>query len=500
MKCNYIWILKISNFSLNQLKKEKVLFKNKENEMSQIIVNPNVKNFIQSLRDIGYSFEVAVADIIDNSITAKSSLIKIYTVAEPYLIFSLLDNGYGMEESELIECMRLATKNPLDIREPDDLGRFGLGLKTASFSQCKKLTVISKKYGKISAKQWDLDYISMKNEWFLKSIDNYNNIPLFSELINNESGTLIFWEEIDRCEKKNFSNVIDRLRKHLALVFHRYLEGADRTKLKIVINENPITAFNPFNLHHPATQQTVLEKIMIYDSVINVQPYILPHHSKVSQKEYELYATEEGYIKSQGFYLYRGNRILIYGTWWGLHKTLDAHKLVRIKIDIPNNMDTHWGIDIKKSIARPSEKIRTDLKRIIDQVTEKGSRPFTGRGRKIEDKTILQFWEILPNSNEFRFGINQEHPLFRNLKNELSSEVFEKLNIYLKGLQAYLPLEAIQHNLQKNPHLIKQKDALSETDIANLTERLLNQGLSDEYIEELLKTEIYINRSNPFSQ
>ena len=239
---------------------------------------------------------------------------------------------------------------------------------------------------------------------------------------------------------------------------------------------------------------------MIYDSVINVQPYILPHHSKVSQKEYELYATEEGYIKSQGFYLYRGNRILIYGTWWGLHKTLDAHKLVRIKIDIPNNMDTHWGIDIKKSIARPSEKIRTDLKRIIDQVTEKGSRPFTGRGRKIEDKTILQFWEILPNSNEFRFGINQEHPLFRNLKNELSSEVFEKLNIYLKGLQAYLPLEAIQHNLQKNPHLIKQKDALSETDIANLTERLLNQGLSDEYIEELLKTEIYINRSNPFSQ
>jgi hypothetical protein len=322
------------------------------------IVNPNVQNFILSLRDIGYSFEVAVADLIDNSITAKSSLIKIYSVSEPNLIFCLLDNGFGMDESELIECMRLATKNPLDNRDPEDLGRFGLGLKTASFSQCKKLTVVSKKNGTLSAKQWDLDFISKKNEWLLKTIDYYEHIPLLDELIKNESGTLIFWEEIDRSEKNNFSNVIDRLRKHLALVFHRFLEGADRKALKIVINENNIKPFNPFNLNHPATQQTGLEKIMIYDSVINVQPYILPHHSKLSQQEYELYATEDGYIKSQGFYLYRGNRILIYGTWWGLHKSLDAHKLVRIKIDIPNNMDTQWGIDIKSQSQDLQKKLK----------------------------------------------------------------------------------------------------------------------------------------------
>lgn len=464
-----------------------------------IIVNPNVKNFIQSLRDIGYSFEVAVADLIDNSITAKASLIKIYTVSEPELIFSLLDNGTGMSETELIECMRLATKSPLDIRNEDDLGRFGLGLKTASFSQCKKLTVVSKRDDTISAKQWDLDYISLKNEWYLKSVDDYLNLPLANELAEMKNGTLVCWQEIDRSEKKNFSNVIDRLRKHLSLVFHRYLEGADRKTLKISINNNPVIAFNPFNLNHPATQQIASEKINLFDSTINIQPYILPHHSKLSQQEYELYATEEGYIKSQGFYLYRGNRILIYGTWWGLHKSLDAHKLVRIKIDIPNSMDTHWGIDIKKSIARPSEKIKTDLKRIIDSVTEKGSRPFTGRGRKIEDKTIVQFWEILPVNDEFRFAVNQNHPLLRDLKSELSSDTLEKLTIYLKGLQAYLPLEAIQHNLQKNPHLIKQTDALSEEDIESLNEKLLAKGLSKDYIEELLKTEIYINRSNPFS-
>jgi HSP90 family molecular chaperone len=109
------------------------------------LISPNVANFIESFRDIGYSFEVAVADLIDNSITAKARLIKIYTVANPDIVLSMLDNGTGMDEEELVEAMRLATKHPNDKRERGELGRFGLGLKTASFSQCKILTVISKK-------------------------------------------------------------------------------------------------------------------------------------------------------------------------------------------------------------------------------------------------------------------------------------------------------------------------------------------------------------------
>jgi hypothetical protein len=269
--------------------------------------------------------------------------------------------------------------------------------------------------------------------------------------------------------------------------------------LKISINNNSLAPFNPFNLSHPATQQIAIEKIKIYGSTITIQPYILPHHSKLSQQEYELYATEEGYIKSQGFYLYRGNRVLIYGTWWGLHKSLDAHKLVRIKIDIPNSMDIEWGIDIKKSIAQPSEEIKKDLKRIIEQITEKGSRPFTGRGRKIEDKTLIQFWEILPLNNEFRFAINQHHPLLKDVKKEISPEVLEKLNLYLKGLQAYLPLEAIQFNLQKSPHLINQKSALSKDDVLLIAKKLKSSGLSKEYIDEILKTEIYLNHKHLFT-
>lgn len=460
------------------------------------LVNPNVGNFIESIRDIGYSFEVAVADLIDNSITAGSNNLNIEIVPQPEPVFTMLDDGKGMSEFEIVEAMRLASKNPKEVRNKNDLGRFGLGLKTASFSQCRKLTVLSKKDEVISCRQWDLDYISEKNEWLLITPDEYRHFPLFTDLNNLESGTLVCWQLLDRLDKTNLTNIIDQVRKHLALVFHRFLEGADQKAIKIKINNNPVLPFNPFNLTHPATQQLQLEKIKVYTSDVYIQPFILPHHSKLSQQEYEFYATEEGYIKSQGFYLYRGNRILIYGTWWGLHKTADAHKLVRIKIDIPNDMDALWGIDIKKSTARPAEAIKSDLRRIISHVTEIGSKPFTGRGRRIEDKTVIQFWEIMPLVDGFRFSINQNHPLFTNLQSDLSPVALEKLLLYLKGLQAYLPTDAIQFKLQNNPHQLKQLSAFSEQDVKKLTERLLAAGLPQPYIEDLLKTEIFINRKD----
>jgi hypothetical protein len=126
----------------------------------------------------------------------------------------------------------------------------------------------------------------------------------------------------------------------LSLVFHRFLESENRfKKLKILVNNNQLKPFNPFNASHSATNEKPPEKIIFFDSAIMVTPYILPHHSKVSSQEWDEYSTEDGYIKSQGFYLYRANRLLIYGTWWGLHKATDAHKLVRIKIDIPNAID-----------------------------------------------------------------------------------------------------------------------------------------------------------------
>lgn len=466
--------------------------------MKTQIVNPNLGNFIKSLRDVGYTFEIAVADILDNSITAKASVVKIHTVAEPEIIFGMLDDGAGMSEDQLVEAMRLSARDPDESRDKNDLGRFGLGLKTASFSQCTKLTVVSKKDGAVSAKQWDLDLISKTNEWQLitPDADELEVLPLIDELRKQRKGTLVVWQDIDRYKKDSFVNEIDKLRNHLALVFHRFLESKFKP-LRIFVNNNQLKSFDPFNSSHTATQEGTEEQIKLFKSKITVVPYILPHHSKLSQQEYERYATEDGYTKSQGFYLYRSNRLLIHGTWWGLHRAIDAHKLVRVKIDISNDQDRLWGIDIKKSTAKPLPEIRNDLARIIKQTTEKGSRPYTGRGRKIEDKTTTRFWELVPlGDGDLRFAANREHPLYLKLSDSCSDE--DLLTAYLDGLQAYLPLEAIQSNLQQHPHKIKQKTSLSEEQITELADKLKSSGLSPEYIQSLLKAELFKNRTELF--
>lgn len=465
---------------------------------SNIVVNPNVGNLITSLRDIGYTFEIAVADVIDNSISANAKNIHIFAIEHPNTIVSILDDGVGMTNEELVEAMRLATQNPLNVRSEFDLGRFGLGLKTASFSQCKKLTVASKKNGVLSIKQWDLDFISDQNQWILVTPDSgsYQTLPSFQSLLEYENGTIVIWEELDRLKGADFSYLIDSLRKHLSLVFHRFLEQIGTKKIRISINNNPLEPFNPFNIDNAATQQINEEKIKIFNEYISIQPYILPHHSKTSQQEFERYATEDGYTKSQGFYLYRGNRLLIYGTWWGLHKISDAHKLVRIKIDISNTQDSNWGIDIKKSTAKPIPEIRSDLKRIISEVTERGSRPYTGRGKKISDKLTKRFWDMVPDNETIRFVLALDHPIYQELVARLEDTSEELLKIYLKGIQAYLPLEAIQAQLNQNPHSIKQQSLIEEQEVLRLAGTLKDMHLDDDALEMLLKTEIFKNRKD----
>lgn len=457
-------------------------------------ISPNVANFIISLRDIGYSFEIAIADIIDNCISADARNIKILAKETPSKTVAILDDGNGMTEEELVEAMRLATKSPQAIRAHNDLGRFGLGLKTASFSQCKKLTVISKSNSITNIRQWDLDYISKQNKWTLlkPNLNEYNTSILFKELESLKSGTIVIWGEIDRITNIYFPELISKLRLHLSLVFHRFMEFNGSKKINIFINNNQLAPFNPFNPNSLATQQINEEIIKVQNEDIIIQPYILPHHSKISQQEFEKYATEDGYTRSQGFYLYRANRLLIYGTWWGLHKTSDAYKLVRIKIDIPNNQDELWGIDVKKSRAEPVQTIRNDLKRIISQVNERGVMPFTGRGRTINDiSKTKKFWALKVNNGIFTFVLNRENPILEQIENSINSELLKLLRLYLNGVEAYIPLDSIQAQLNQNPHAIDQKEiirSIANEEIINIFQKL---NFNEENVKNILNTEMF---------
>ncbi len=406
----------------------------------------------------------------------------------------ILDDGSGMDKLELIEAMRLGSKDPSSERENKDLGRFGLGLKTASFSQCKRLTTITKKNGQINARRWDLSLIEKENEWILiePNLEEFESYNLYQRLEKQDKGTLIIWEEIDGISTDEYYESLDLLRRHLSLVFHRFLEGSIvGRKFSLDLNNNVIKPFNPFNESNMATQILPKQIIILDKKKINITPYILPHHSKLSPSDYQKYATDEGYTKSQGFYLYRGGRLLIHGTWWGLNKLSDAHRLVRIKVDITNDQDTFWNIDVKKSTANPNTIIKNELKKIMNQVLNRGERTYTKRATIIEDKTIFPFWDIFHGKEEIIFKINREHPVLYQLKQNLNEQLYLILNTYLKGVEAYLPISSIQAHMLTDPHKINQLKLISSEEKQDLFSILLSLDLSKEQLEQLLKTEIF---------
>jgi hypothetical protein len=458
------------------------------------VVKPNLKNFIKSLRDVGYNFHIALADVIDNSIAAGAKNIEIETDNSPNLFLTIFDNGSGMNQDELIEAMRLGSKDPDDIRDKKDLGRFGLGLKTASFSQCKRLTVISKKNNRISARIWDLDVIEKENEWFLltPTQKELESIPCFNKLDSQQSGTLVVWEKIDGINLKNYYEELELVKQHLSLVFHRFLEGSLRgRKIRIDVNRNPLIPFNPFNEQNPATQVLPEQIIKIDGRKIVATPYILPHHSKLSKLDYQKYSTKDGYTKSQGFYLYRAGRLLIHGTWWGLNKISDAHRLVRVKIDITNEQDYLWNIDVKKSIANPNHLVKNELKKIMNQVLGRGEKTYTRRSAVIEDKTLVPFWKVLHQDEMVRFSINKEHPILSQLQINIDEQSNYILKGYLKGIEAYIPLAAIQAHMISEPHKINQSKIINEKDSEELFSELLKLELTEDEIETLMKTEFF---------
>ncbi|MGE7983342.1 ATP-binding protein [Solibacillus sp. NPDC093137] len=465
--------------------------------MKYDVVRPNVSNFVKSLRDMGYTFEIAVADVLDNSISAKALNIHIDMGGTKGLHLALLDDGTGMSEKELIEAMRLGSKDPDSNRSKNDLGRFGLGLKTASFSQAKKLTVITKYNDQVFSRQWDLDFISKSDDWNLitPTEANIKKFPLYKELLEQKSGTLVIWQSIDTVNKDHITETIYSLREHLSLVFHRFLEGEIlRKRLNISVNGKPLLPFNPFNEKNSNTQWITEQKIKIEKHTIIVQPYILPHYSKLSNGEYEKYATEEGYTKTQGFYLYREGRLLIHGTWWGLTKMADEHRLVRIKVDIKNEQDYLWNIDVKKSTASPDKRIKEELRLILNQVLQRGKRVYTGRKEKLQDRVETKFWNVHLTDNEINFTINRNHPLQEHLLKTLDVEQQELFESYIKGLEAFIPLFDIQAHLIEEPHKVQQEDLISDEDILNLAEQLKAMNLNEDYIQAFLKTELFKNK------
>ena len=456
------------------------------------LLEPNIKEYIESLREIGYSTDLAMADIIDNSITALPTFIKIQALANSELQLAIFDDGVGMTRIELMEAMRMSSKGPNSFREESDLGRFGLGLKTASFSQCKKLTVISKKNNELNGFCWDLEVIANKGWYLLDAI--FNNIPYLDEFQNINSGTIVIWENIDKFSPEILADKIDSLRYYIGLVFHRFIEGTDNaTKINISINGNNIKPQNPFadtNNEFGSVQELESYYIDYNNAKIIIRPYIMPHHSKLSDLDYNKIGMREGYYNSQGFYLYRINRLIEFGTWWGLKPTNESNKLVRIKLDIPNSMDLEWSIDIKKSTATPPYSIKTRLKRILEYVLPIGSRVYTRRRTRSKNSETIRIWESKINSEngKISFRINREHPLLVKIYATLDENLKLQLESFIIGIEQFLPLELIHAELLQAPKNIDQNINFDHEKFKKLIENL---NLTEEEKRKVLLTEFF---------
>jgi hypothetical protein len=480
--------------------------------MSTIDVSPRPSFLIESMRDIGYTLETAMADIVDNCIAAYASKIDIrfsWNDSKPWIAF--IDDGKGMGQNDLISAMKFVSQNPLDSRSKTDLGRFGLGLKTASISQCRALTVLSKKDSRLFCVQWDLDYLASlnTNEWSLRVIDtnaqdeNIKLIDLYNQyMINNKSGTIVFWHKIDRLGNKEnesfheeyFNEALSKVKQHLELVFHRFISPNDGTKkIEITFNELILEAFDPFNTSKSSELRS--EEFLFENERILVQPYILPHHNKVSRDEWKKYAGDRGYLHEQGFYVYRNKRLIIHSTWFRLIEKAELTKLLRVRVDIPNSFDHLWRIDIKKSNAYPPSGIRIGLKRIISKIQIKGQDVYRQKGQRISTITKHPSWVRIASDNQIFYKINDQHPLIRNYFNSLeSSDDKESFNSIIKMLETTFPRDSFFSDLANSPESMGSPK-LSKDEILKFLNFFINP---DDIKPEATKLNSILN-SEPFS-
>lgn len=410
---------------------------------------------MESTRAIGYSLEAAIADVIDNSVAAEADCIRInfFPVDEEYVY--ILDNGYGMNSDEITQAMQYGSKNPKEVRDVNDLGRFGLGLKTASLSQCRLLTVVSKRFENIVCRQWDLDYVADTEEWSLKVLeeDEIGDLPGFDALKELETGTLVVWQNLDRMRlgEVDFDTAMgrkmDEVREHLSLVYHRYLSGEPGLKrINMQLNNIKIVPRDPF-LESKSDNPMDDEVLLINGSKVYVRTYILPHPSKLDKGEIEQLGGKEGLRRQQGFYVYRNKRLLVWGTWFRMIRQSELSKLVRIRVDIPNALDDLWTLDIKKSVAIPPAVVRSNLKVLTDRMAERSKRTWTFRGKKETSDSIEHVWNRLKTNNGgYIYEINRDHQMIDSFLQQYPQTKTTFMAL-MKQIEANIPLNALYVDL-----------------------------------------------------
>lgn len=459
---------------------------------------PHAGSLIQSLRDIGYSCETALADIIDNSITAGARNVDVLSDATAdYPAVAVLDDGYGMTRAELIEAMRPGSSSPLADRASHDLGRFGLGLKSASFSQAKRLTVVTRKNGETIGATWDLDLVAQTNRWEIQLHQDVTEIPWADRL--GEHGTLVLWRSLDRLSggitgdharrAQHINRAMAAAERHIRLVFHRFM-SEDRPPLVIRLNGRRLDPLDPFGTAFPSHQSERPDRLNLQHGDVVFQSFTLPHHKSISRGDWEDLGGPEGHLRSQGFYVYRGRRLIIAGSWLGLARQTELTKLCRIRVDIPNTMDADWKIDVKKASAQLPPAVRERMRVLVERLSLTSRRTYQKRGQRLVDEEYLPVWQRIQKDGAIIYRPDTAHPVFADFSARLPSELQDEFANLVGLLGSTIPVASLHADFAGQAEEVKADEA-EDPAITQLAQamipRLIDQGTDPDRIPDILQ-------------
>jgi Histidine kinase-, DNA gyrase B-, and HSP90-like ATPase len=398
--------------------------------MDYEIATPHPAGTIESLRSLGYTLEAAIADLVDNSITHDAKQINvIFTWNGRHSWVAVVDDGHGMAEETLVTAMTIAARGPGATRSPRDLGRFGMGLKTASLSQARLLIVTTAPPGgEQSTRAWDIDLVRSSGEWRLLRAVHPADRKVLDEVWTG-TGTVVLWRHLHRFDlasvtvddtgsQQHFYEDARRVEAHLGMVFGRFLGG--KYDVRISVNGNQIAPWDPFSQTRKFVQRLPVEEIPIGGYDIRVAGFVLPHLRHLDDDEAKRAAGPRGWLEQQGFYVYRRDRLIVAGDWLGIRgfRKEDKYILARIAVDIPAELDPEWSIDVRKSTTVPPLAARSHLHRIGAETRNRAAAVLSHRGRLTARERGADFvytWTVQRYNGQVSCRINRKHPLVQQL-------------------------------------------------------------------------------------
>ena len=430
--------------------------------------SPDPKSHIKTLMRIGYTLDSAVADVVDNSIAAGAKHIDIF--APPGMnhpIISILDDGCGMDLEELTQNMRIGCKDPGEERQKGDLGRFGSGMKTASFSQARQLTVISKKKGQpMVAARWDIDRIEETNSWCLElfggnELAGIEGVSLDFPEVN---GTQIIWGKLTCLETG--SHALDKdlelaarlssLKSYIALHFHRFMSGTHKRIFRL--NGTAIEPTDPFMTTSRGYQEGPSEKLRCKGGYIEIRTHVLPHFKNMDAKLLEANGGADAITQKQGLYIYRERRLINAGGWLGMNRNSQLGALARVQVDIPSALDNDWSTDVKKASLQIPPRVKRELKKFLADPVKRSKRVHKYRGKQ---EVANSFWKICEDENTgiITYQIDSDNELLTNLIRLCEGRERQILVDYLNQLAANLPVNHIYEKMSERPKDVNQEKA-----------------------------------------